>query len=95
MSKEYKIAILERYRGTFQILMELLELEGESYSSEIDQLLTINENTIRNVRSRLKEAGLIIFDERIGEDNKTRNYLILTDKGKKIAELAKRIEELL
>ena len=90
---KYKIALLEEYKGTFRILIKIRELGGETYASELDELLPINEKTIRNVRGKLLTSKLIILDERLDpKDKKYRTYLILTEKGKRIAELAEKIE---
>jgi len=90
---KYKIALLEEYKGTFRILIKIKELNGESYASELDELLPINEKTIRNVRGKLVTLDLITLDERLDpKDKKYRTYLVLTEKGKRIAELAEKIE---
>lgn len=90
---KYKIALLEEYKGTLRILIKIKELDGETYASELDELLPINEKTIRNVRGKLLTLDLIKLDERLDpKDKKYRTYLILTEKGKRIAELAEKIE---
>jgi len=90
---KYQIFLLERYKGTFQVLIKMLELNGESYIAELDKLLPLNDNTIRNVRGKLLTAKLITLDERLDpKDKKYRTYLVLTEKGIRIAELAEKIE---
>ncbi len=89
-----QIAMLEEYKGTFQILIQILKLDGESYIAQLVDFLPLNNKTIRNARGNLISAELITLDERLDpHDKKYRLFMILTEKGKKVAELAANIEE--
>ena len=93
-NSDYKISRLEEYKGSLRVLIKLRELEGKSYSTELNKLLGLNVKTIRNIRGKLLSAKLIFIDEQFIEENrKYRIYLVLTEKGTKIADLAAKIEE--
>jgi len=88
------IWLIEEYKGTLQILIQLLKLDGESYITQLVGLINLNNKTIRNARGNMISAGLITLDERLNpQDKKYRLYMILTDKGKRVAKLAAEIED--
>ena len=83
---------LERQSGILRLLYHLLE--GESYFTKILGDYDIPNNQLVRSISELKELGLIT--QRI--DNSSyppKNMISLTPKGKKVAELLKKIEEVL
>lgn len=86
---------MEGYKGIFQILLLLAEHDNELFKTQLEKGLTINERTIEHARDHLAREGYVSVEKRKDDDNRTRIYTSLTEKGKELIPIIKRLEEIL
>lgn len=90
--KDLELKKLERQSGILRLLLYLTE--GESYFVKLLQDYDIPNNQLVRSITELKEMGLI-HSRPDNSSYPVKNMISLTPRGKKVAELLKKIEEVL
>jgi len=82
----------QRINGALKVLAFLLNVEGEVPLLRISQEAKMNYKTVRNAIAVLKKYGLI--NERYEEGPPPRRLISLTEKGRRAAEHARKLLEI-
>ena len=83
---------VQKINGALKVLAYLLNVEEEVTLLKISQEAKMNYKTVRNAVEVLKKYGLI--NERYEEGPPPRRLISLTEKGRKAAEYARKLLEI-
>jgi len=92
-----EIADLEQY-GALRLLLELDE--KQRFITELIRRSTnpegiMSQDALKNLRWSLSEKGLGLIKEEMEEGPRPRTYLVITDKGRRVAQKIREIQEVL